>query len=507
VLTKSQPPPPSWILPLTLFLLSFILRFLLISKGPYELDCLNLILKAEQSIQLGKLQYLNAAGSPLAVLLGVLFIKLTNFFSHGDSVFAINLMSVSFGSGIVPLHFILTKNLFNQKAAIFSALMVSFVPVLFLQSLFGITITIFLFFILLGFCFLTTPPSLKIKAFMLSGLCFGLAAAVRGHDAVLILPAIAWALIIRKKGCSLVNQFFSLTIFIGIIVGTCTLFYLPTLIDNTHSAFGGDFIHEFNYSVTQNFLGIFSSRLPFAISELITSLTPAGFIIALIGLVAIGLKNRATLIFLVLWIAVPLLFYGNIRATCQLRYLSMMIPPLIIAQSYIFQYSPKNKTAAFLKILSFIAIVAFLYQTIYPIAYARHKNAVLPDFARWIDTRTESNAKIIVADEGLFIQHYSHREILYRPTSVYGITREQLMQFKKKIDQLLSEEIPVYITLVSVAAYNKNEIFSDFINTYYKSEWVGKHLYESWHLGAAHSMVFNSDLYRMSIRIPASKND
>ncbi len=97
--------------PPLLFVLCFLLRFSLISKGPFELDCLSLALKSEQFITTGKLQYLSGAGYPLAVLLGAFFIKITNLLSIRDSVFAVNFMSVCFGSAIAPLQYLLTKNL------------------------------------------------------------------------------------------------------------------------------------------------------------------------------------------------------------------------------------------------------------------------------------------------------------------------------------------------------------------------------------------------------------
>ncbi len=284
------------------------------------------------------------------------------------------------------------------------------------------------------------------------------------------------------------------------------IFYMPCIIDTPANALGSNFSANFNYSVTRNFLGLFSKRFPTAISELIASLTPLGFILALLGLIKLGFKNRNLVIFLCLWIAFPLFFYGNIRALCLLRYLSIIIPALIICQSSIFEYSSKNLFLMISKILAFILIITFLFYKIYPIAYCRHKNAIMPDFARWVEKHTPSNAIIISTDDALFMEYYGHRKILYRPASAYGTTKEQILQFKETLDQLLAKEIPIYISDAGLISYDTNGIFFNFINEYYESELIGEHPYELWFSGATHLDVENTSLYRLKNKVPTSNS-
>ncbi len=385
----------------------------------------------------------------------------------------------------------------NEKAAIFSSIMVSFVPILFLQSLFGISITLFLFFLLLGFYFLSVPCGIERKYYFLSGICFGLAAATRAQDIVLMLPAITFYIFSKESKCSTIQKFYNLSVFVGIIVLISFMFYMPGIIDSHPNTLGSSFLQNFNYSVTKNFLGLFSKRFPTAISELIASLTAFGFILALLGLINLGFKNRNLLIFLCLWIAFPLFFYGNIRALCLLRYLSIIIPALIICQSSIFQYSSKNLFLMISKILAFILIVAFLFYKIYPIAYCRHKNAILPDFARWVEKNTPSNAMIISTDDALFTEYYGHRKILHRPASAYGTSKKEILQFKENLDQLLAKEIPIYINDVGVFSYDNNGIFFNFITECYENEFVGEYPYELWFAGATYLRIEDIGLYRL----------
>ena len=207
----------SFLLPLSLLCLSFCIRLSLISKGPFELDCLGLALNAQQTATTGQLQYFNAAGYPLAVALGAFFIRLTNLFSVNDPIFAVNLMSVCFGSAIVPLQYLLTKNLLNERAALYSAVMLSFIPVLFLQSLFGISHNIFIFFLLLGFYWLTLTPVDHPKSLflILSGVALGLAASTREQDIVLMLPAIFYLPSAKQALGFPIGNFFLLLLYLG----------------------------------------------------------------------------------------------------------------------------------------------------------------------------------------------------------------------------------------------------------------------------------------------------
>ena len=272
-------------------------------------------------------------------------------------------------------------------------------------------------------------------------------------------------------------------------------FHAPFIAGARSDAYLAQLNQSFSHSVARNFLGVFSKRLPNAISELSKSFTPLGFIIALWGMIKLGFNNKRLFIFLLLWISVPLFFYGNIRANCPMRYLSIMTPPLTIALSFIFQ-SSRSSFLKYIKMTIFIIIIICLYKQIYPPANLRHHCAIPPDLAHWVAQKTEPEAKIIGCDDNLFIKYYGQRQLLPRPCGA-EITEEQLFKFKENVDKVLAEGGPVYISSVNVFIYNKNYVFSDFIDKYYEGELIGRHPYEEWHLGATKLRVFNANLFKV----------
>ena len=55
---------------LFLFLLAFIIRLLLISKGPFHMDTLDLAINAVKSLDNLSIHYMHGAGYPLTVIVG-----------------------------------------------------------------------------------------------------------------------------------------------------------------------------------------------------------------------------------------------------------------------------------------------------------------------------------------------------------------------------------------------------------------------------------------------------
>jgi hypothetical protein len=117
-----------FLIPFLLFFASFLLRLALISKGPYHMDCLNLAIQVERTLSTQKLQPLFGFGYPLTVLSGVFFFWLTKFWGHADPVFAVNLMSVVFGSLCIPTFYAFIKRILDERTAILSSIALSLSP-------------------------------------------------------------------------------------------------------------------------------------------------------------------------------------------------------------------------------------------------------------------------------------------------------------------------------------------------------------------------------------------
>src|SRR5436190_3864402 len=84
--------------PIAVGLLSFWLNWSLMSKGPYHLDCLDLVIKADDRVLNGHIRPLYGPGYPLTVFMAALFHFIARLFSIQDPALAVNFMSVVFGA-------------------------------------------------------------------------------------------------------------------------------------------------------------------------------------------------------------------------------------------------------------------------------------------------------------------------------------------------------------------------------------------------------------------------
>lgn len=491
------------LIPITLFLFSFILRWSLISKGPYELDCLELALAAEQTLKTGQLQFMHAGGYPLAVMLGALFVAAAKLFSVSDPVIAVNFMSVVLSSLSVAILFYLTKKIFNEQTAIFTALSLSLSPLFLAQSLYGIALIPFIFFLFLGFNSLWNYTQRPLaKHFILTACYFGLMASTREVDTILILPAISYLYFTRSNSGEIsLKKCWGLFFLLGTLIAAISLLFHVSFMGRSNASFWGQSHLYLNEYFLKNFMGIFSPRLVTSWKYLNDLLSPLGLYLSLAGLALAYKKNRDIFFLGILWIAVPLFFYGNLHSMLNPRPFIIFLPALLIMQSSLLVRWGELQTNRFLRffpILIFITINLFLHAQIYPIFKFRHDHATIIEFARWIEQNTEPQAQIIVADERMLVEYYAHRQTFSRPMSVYGLSESQLSEFKQRLDAALDRNTPIYITTASLLAYNKNNQFFGLMEEFYDAELIGTHPYEDWHLGATTLQIFPVNLYKLS---------
>jgi len=126
------------------------LRLAFLSKGPFHVDCLNLAINAEKTLNTLQMHYLFGPGYPLTVLLGAIFVGLAKIFAIADFVIAVNFVSVFFGALCILAHYSLVRKLLDESCAFFSSLMLSIFPIFLILSVYGNSHTPSLFFLLAG---------------------------------------------------------------------------------------------------------------------------------------------------------------------------------------------------------------------------------------------------------------------------------------------------------------------------------------------------------------------
>ena len=175
-----------WIIPLLILLFSASLRVLLISKGPYHLDCLTLIVQASKTLDTHRLHGLFGTGYPLTVILASLAELAARFSPSIETVVAVNCISVLFSLLGVLLLYLLARDLLGETTAVLTALMFSVSPIFLGLSVYANSHTICIFFLLLGVLFLVRDLNdCGRNNLWWASLSFGLMGASRVQDLVL----------------------------------------------------------------------------------------------------------------------------------------------------------------------------------------------------------------------------------------------------------------------------------------------------------------------------------
>ncbi|MCK5014714.1 MAG: glycosyltransferase family 39 protein [Candidatus Omnitrophica bacterium] len=495
----------SYIIPLILFIVSFFLRISLISKGPYHSDCLYLALQSQEILTTHQIHYLHGLGFPLTALMGACFIWLSRLFSVNDPVLAVNFMNVLFGSLSVVVLYLCVEQIFDKKTALFSGVILSLNPLFLALSTFGNSHILSVFFFLASLYsllnYLKNPSRHKL---ILSGICLGLFGATRLQD--LMAMAIPFCFLLwfpphqlrRSEGPA--NRSWTILPELSILsvlccITTC-LFYFPSWIKGASSIVS----YSIFDSVTRHFLDYLTHpSLSLILERFFTffaSFSPLEWLAIIAGLIYLLKSDTKLFSFLAIWIFTFFIFFGNLIFSIN-RHFTLVLIPVIIAESYFLSHLPKKKfLPRRIVTFTFTFVLVLNLLRFYPTIYFRHKHALLPDFFTWVSRKTEPNAYIIERDHSLFIHYYAKRTPLAPKIKLYTQGHDILKEFKGKIDALLNQEIPVYITKYGIL-YRPKHKFRKFMIQHYAFDYVGTKTVEDWHKGCLKQVLVNNDLLRI----------
>ena len=473
-----------WV-PSIIFLISFCLHLSLISKGPVTIDCLNLAIASQDTIETLHLHYLFGSGYPLMVLLGSIFISIGNYLGVADPISSVNFISVLFSSIAVLAFYLLVLRICDALTAIFASFILLFNPIFLDVSTYGINHAPALCFLLLGLLsLLRYQTEGNMPSLLLSALYFGLMGAVRLEDFILTFPAISFMFMLGLKADAPLNKgekFRHFFLFAATIILIIILFHSPYFIFD-HAHYAPQARHFWDIGLTKNFMGLASPFLVSGLRLLLWTFKMTGIICFLIGLFYTAVSNKKLLGFTVLWWIIPLSFYGNLKSLAP-RFLSIILPALIIPISIFLAHLLKHKK----RLWNLLALIIFLIIILRPLEHTkdtfirRNHYDLLTDFYRWVGTSTEPNAIIIASDDGLLITHYSRRSILEKPSHTGHLPSQELVDFKKRLDSILDEQKPVYITTLVLHNYDDYLEFWHLMKHHYHLVPVGQRPLELWY--------------------------
>lgn len=480
-----------------LFLFNFIVRYLLISQGPFYADCLLLAVKAQATLETFKIHYLEGTGLPLTTVVGALFVGLGKLLGINDIVTAVNFMNVTLSSLCVPVLYLVLRRIFDERAALAGALVLSFNTIFLGVSTFGNSQILAALLFLSGLWGLFNYfQSFKKEDLYAAGIFFGLLGAARLQDLVATAPAVVVLLLISPGMKERKIDIKDLAVFILIAVSLATVFYVPSLLDRDHFT-AAEFIPHYITMVSQTLGRVDVDTFRIVLKWMFMSVSLLGCLGAVIGFWLMAKADRRWFICAAALVFLPMLVFALFWYSLPRMYLIpsiMLIIPLSYAFSVLGKKTPKLFWVALVCLTASLVVNgAGIYQTV----KFRHDHALLPDFYRWMAQVTESNARIIERDHSLFIKFYANRIPLGVPVTLFEADQNELLKYKDQINELLENFIPVYITDTGLNGFPDHLKFDEFMHANFEFEHIGDHMIEDWYNDVlVHSVVKNS-LYRV----------
>ncbi|MGE0268551.1 MAG: glycosyltransferase family 39 protein [Candidatus Omnitrophota bacterium] len=480
-----------------LFLLNFLFRLSLISKGPFYADCLLLAVQSKSTLETFRVHYLEGTGLPFTTIMGAVFVGFGKWLGMTDIVLAVNFMNVVLSSLCVPVFYLFLHKLFGRQAALVGALVLSFNTIFLGVSTFGNSQVLAALLFLAGLLWMVQyfQTGNRLNLFF-SGIIFGLLGAARLQDLVATAPALALLLWTRPGMAERKLPVKDLFVFFLIVLAVSTIFYIPSLV-NRKNFVAADFLPHYMMMISQTLGRVDLNTIRIVLKWMFTSVSLLGCLGAVAGFWLLAKRDRPWFVCIMGLVFLPMLVFALFWYSLPRIYLIpaiMLIIPLSYAASLFNNINPKQFKVVMACLIVSLSINGIgIYQTV----KFRHDYALLPDFYRWMNLVTEPGATIIERDHSLFIKYYARRIPLGVPVTLFEARPNELLKYKNRIDFLLGNNIPVYITDTGLNGFPDHLKFDEFMHANFEFEHMGDRMIEDWYNDVlVHSVVQNS-LYRV----------
>ena len=416
---------------------ALVMRMLLISKGPFSPESLNLALKAEATLDTMQLQYLFGTGYPLTMMITAASIFIGRFLGIDDPVFAANLMSVYASAASIPLFYLLVKRLTDVPTAVISAVLLAVSPIYLGISVYAkghaLEISLYLRRDVVSVELRGTEGGQRLVVERGALRLFGRGAGAgpglcvaggRIYDVCLAAgsrPIATPARYVRRRvhprrGGGRDHRGVSFAVLIGSGPGgvpraiaqlsravvyrparaefVCVVAVLPRMVSHQ--------LHNIR----------FDRRSPRSGPRLAGQLAGHGLQPAVV--------RSAVRVYLVIDTTIPRLF-------------TVLLPPVIVFAAFFlaYGYRRQDRLSPTLGTLIAVLLAGTMFGNIYPVLNHRHHNAVLPDYVRWVRAQVPANARVICKDDFIFYEHYGPLATLKRPNP--GSRLETLELYRNRL--------------------------------------------------------------------------
>ncbi len=486
--------PKSWYRPfataLCIFAATFLPRLLLLNKGPFHYDTLDLMVcmrdKAftDHAVMFTLPSFLMIA---LAYLRDALFPVVTDL----SLVLVATACVASLAAAVTYLVF---RKMFGESAAVAYALITSFFPVFFSITTFGrIDHALALLFLPVCVYYLMQRRWLACAA------CAGLSIASRPETAFTLPGFFVWAaydifqhkeLPLKKKLWStakviLTLSFVSALIWLGLsfLVGR-RIWFDQVIMNLVAKQFGKkdplDTVVILQIDLGKTFTYFM------AILRLL-SVTSLFFAFGLFE--KIRERNfKDMLFFLVSFFVCVTLAMNFEMALNELRYLA--VPVFFFAYFIAAGFAFVFKKVWRLFLVCLLCAGAMLLPVL-PTIYDRHQRALQVDFARYVAQVTPPGSTVIIQDEWIFIKYYAGREVIIPPSLC---ATKEWGPFFDRVQAVVASRKPLYFTYTAVS-YDYCHILRKFIQQGFRAFLVGTHLNEDWHPDTIGRHLYREPIY------------
>ena len=483
-------------MPAAIFFISFIPRILLLSKGPFHYDTVDLLIQMRDRAFTSHGIYFPAVS---AFVIFIAYLK--GFFLSFASDFGVILFLTAFVASVsCSLIYILLKKILSDDGAIIFSVLVSFFPVYFSVTTFGrldhaFSILAIVFF--LHFLFK--------NRFYIACVFLALAISSRGECIFLLVSVICYIafFVFSKRYLSKKKKIFTfirISMFVFLI--TVGIWAIMGLLVGGKKWFDGFIFSEIIKRFSTKDTSVSPYFWEFKFSNIMRGFMiiykafPVLFFVGLYGAwLKLKSKNYKECVFFFLGFLVPFLYVVNREADIP-RY--VIVPAFFLL--YFIAYGTKDiirlrpafggTSADFAEEITWSSIkikasklgiacvfAFFMFVYIFPVVYPRHLYAYQVDIAKYIQKNTPLNSTIIIQDSWIFMDYYGSRNLIIPPADC---DKDKWNKFISRLVKALSSGKEPYM-LATAFTYDFCSIMMQIMNSAFLSEKIGEPFGEDWH--------------------------
>ncbi|MFH0861889.1 MAG: glycosyltransferase family 39 protein [Candidatus Altiarchaeota archaeon] len=442
-----------------LFILAFGLRYHFQAGGLFHTDSVIEANAAEKTIETGRLYYLQGElGYPGQAVLNTATYAVFRLFGASNAEASTLFSGVLFGALCVPMIFLLSRKIFDSEhVGVYSALMMTFLPVQLSLSTWGHGHGMELFFIMLtGYIGILAGERDSLGLKVLTAASMGFTMAIR-QTSVLFLPALFLLYFrannpfeLKKKGKALRIKFNrpkeglvgDVAIIVAVSFAVFVVFFVPKMINEP----GFDLVSRFRSVSAETNVGfsLFSPMLMLSLMWATVSMTPLGWVLALVGAFLAWREDKIKALALILWFLLFFLYLGNLISTSPRFVIPALAAPVILAAVTVeklwlkYDYLPVA--------IVMVVLVGWMFSNIYPVLEYRRVTCGPCDFSKRIGNVTEANAVIMGMDETMHYEYYAKRKGIGHPSGSSLSDPKQVRKSLDDIEAMIRNGTPVYVT-------------------------------------------------------------